>query len=141
MLRTMLIWLMACAAHGASAQSLYKCTVDGKVSYSVAPCKQGTMKAIEVPPAPPRDPAREKELKREQAALAQLQSARLQREEQELRGLTPRADNAFEQRCAKLRTQKQWADDNAERAPGANKAALRKKARRLGESIAAECGS
>ena len=54
--------LLACALPGA-AQSLHKCTLDGKVTYSQTPCERGDATTIAVPDAPRPDPAAAAELK------------------------------------------------------------------------------
>lgn len=141
MLRIIPAILMAAACGGASAQSLYKCTLNGKITYSVAPCKEGTMKAIEVPPAPKPDPNREAELKREAVALAALQKARAEREAVEQHTENQQAKSAREERCAALRAEVQQAEQNAAGAPGHNKANLRAQAQKKAEAMAAECGS
>jgi hypothetical protein len=143
MLRTIPALLLAATCCGAGAQSLYKCTVEGKVTYSGAPCKEGAEKTLSVPAAPAPDLERAKDLKREKAALATLQKARSAREDKEQRRLAQaeRGASARDQRCAKLRLEKQWADDSADKAPGFNKATLKLKAQRMGEAMAVECGS
>lgn len=141
MLRIIPVLLMVAVCGGANAQELYKCTVNGKVTYSVAACKEGTMKAIPVPPAPKPDPNRGDALKREQAALAALQQARAEREAKEQRAEQQSSTAARTERCAKLRAEKQVADENASRGPGFNRANLRNKADQIGEVLAAECGA
>lgn len=141
MLRTMSVLLLMAACGGASAQEMYRCTINGKINYSATPCKEGTMKAIPVPPAPKPDPKRSDTLKREQAALAALQQARAEREAKEQKADEQSATSARAERCAKLRAEKQVADENATRGPGFNRANLRNKADQIGEVMAAECGS
>lgn len=141
MLRIIPVLLMLAAYGSANAQEMYRCTIDGKVHYSAAPCKQGTMKAIAVPPAPKPDPGRGDALKREQAALAALQQARAEREEKEQKAEQQSTSSARAERCAKLRAEKQEADDRATKGPGFNRATLRNKAEQIGEAMAAECGS
>lgn len=141
MLRIIPAILMAAACAGASAQSLYKCTLDGKITYSVAPCKEGTMKAIEVPPAPKPNPNREQELKREAVALAALQKARAEREAAAQQTDNLQAKAAREQRCSALRAEVLQAEQNAVGAPGALKASRRAEAEKKAEAMAAECGS
>jgi hypothetical protein len=141
MLRLLSILLLSAACAGAGAQSLYKCTVKGKVSYSGEPCKEGQTKAIAVPAAPEADPALADELKREKVALTNLERARDVREAQQQRRQVDRAAIVHEQRCARMRLDQQAADTNAERAPGHLKAALRDQAQHLAEALAAECSS
>ena len=139
--RLLQVLLLVTMCAGASAQSLYKCTVNGKVTYTGAPCKEGQMKAIEVPPAPKTDPAREQELQRQKVALTKLERARSLREDQEQKRQVERAATAHEQQCAQLRLDKQAADENANQGAVAARPAKREVAEQLGEALAAQCKS
>ena len=139
--RLIQVMLLAAMCGGASAQSLYKCTVNGKVTYTGAPCKEGQTKAIEVPPAPKTDPAREQDLQRQKVALSKLERARSLREDQERERQVERAATANEQQCAQLRLDKQAADESANQGAVAARPAKREKAELLGEALAAQCKS
>lgn len=141
MLRTIPVLLMAAFCGGASAQEMYRCTIKDKVTYSAAPCKEGTMKAIPVPPAPKADPQRSETLRRQQATLAALQQARMERESKERKAEIQSINSAKEERCAQLKAEKMAADDNAAQGPGFNRASRRVRAEKIGEALAAECGS
>jgi hypothetical protein len=145
MLRTTLstipLWMMLAVCAGASAQGMYRCTIDGKVNYSSTPCKEGTMKAIPVPPAPKADPQRVDTLRRQQEALAALQQARAEREAKEQKAEVISLTSARAERCDKLRAEKLQAEDNATKGPGPLRAGLRYKAEQLAATVAAECGS
>ena len=141
MLRTIPVLLMLAFCGGASAQEMYRCTIDGKINYSSTPCKTGTMKAIPVPPAPKADPQHSETLKRQQATLATLQAARMERESKERKAEIQYMNSAKEERCNQLKADKMAADDNAAQGPGFNRAARKVRADQIGEALAAECGS
>ncbi len=141
MLRTIPVLLMVAICGGASAQEMYRCTINGKVNYSASPCKEGTMKAIPVPPAPKSDPQRSETLRRQQAALAAMTQARMERESQERKAEVQSLNNAKEERCSQLKADKAAADDNAMQGPGFNRASRRARADQIGAQLAAECGS
>jgi hypothetical protein len=141
MLRTIPVLLMLAFCGGASAQEMYRCTIDGKVNYSSSPCKTGTMKAIPVPPAPKNDPQHSETLRRQQATLATLTQARMEREAKEKKAQILFMNNAKEERCTQLKADKAAADDNAAQGPGFNRASRRAQADKIGEVLAAECGS
>lgn len=124
----------------ASAQTLYKCSVDGKITYSGKPCA-GTVTQIEVPPAPTPNPEAAKDLARDKTLSAKLQKERQAREAQQQRDddVLDRTSGARAQRCAKLRLQKKWADEAAGKAAVANQEAAREKARKQAEAMALEC--
>jgi hypothetical protein len=139
MLRLIPVMLMALVCGAAQGQSLYKCTVKGKVTYSGAPCKEGQEKAIDVPAAPQADTNLAQEREREKVALSNLEKARSERETQEKGQRVDHGAVAHEQRCAKLRLEKQQADANAEGAPGRLKASRADRAQRAGDALAVEC--
>ena len=133
--------LLLCAlAPGAGAQTIYKCNVGGKVSYGEQPCADGKATTLAVPPAPDAGAAMA-QLKQDQARLAALQkerAARATREEKE-RERADRAAASVRLKCARLRLQAKWADEDAARAGKATVAAARLKARRQAESLAVQC--
>lgn len=141
MLRTIPVLLMLAFGGAASAQEMYRCTIDGKINYSSTPCKTGTMKAIPVPPAPKVDPQRSETMRRQQATLATLQAARMEREAKERKAEIQYINSAKEERCNQLKAEKQAADDNAAQGPGFNRASRKVRADQIGEVLAAECGS
>jgi len=80
--KVLLFTLGMLAATQAAAQSLYKCTADGKVTYQSMPCAQGG-EVLAVPPPPSPTQVREAQARNEEARQqVQLASerARLQRE-------------------------------------------------------------
>jgi hypothetical protein len=121
--------------------AVYKCTVDGKVSYSDAPCAAGASVVLEAPATPPADPAAGATLRNQQKQADTLQKTRLKREEREERDAARAAKDAAVQRkkCDQLKLKKRWADEDARRATGSATEAARLRAHRAGEAMALEC--
>jgi len=139
LLIVVVLWAAAMAAY---AQSVYKCTVDGKVSYSDAPCPAGAQAAtLDAPAAPKADPAAVRDLKRQQKQASALEKARLKQQERDERESARAAQVAAVQRkkCDKLKLNKRWADEDARRATGQATEAARLRAHRAGEAMALEC--
>jgi hypothetical protein len=133
--------LAACAlCQLAGAQAIYKCNVDGKVSYGDQPCTKGDTVELPVPPPPAAQPALE-QANRERSSLQQLEKLRLTRELAEQRD-NARAQRAFaaqRQKCNRLRLQHKWAIEDLARTSGARLETARIKARRHSEALAVEC--
>jgi len=125
----------------ALAGAVYKCTVDGKISYSDAPCAAGASVVLEAPAAPAADPAAGAALRHQQKQADALQKSRLKREEREERDAARAAKDAAVQRkkCDQLRLKKRWADEDARRATGSATEAARLRAHRAGEAMSLEC--
>ena len=141
-MKTLLVVLLWSAAAVAYAQAVYKCTVDGKVSYGDVPCPNGAAAAtLDAPAAPPADSAAAATLRRQQKQADTLTKARVKREEREEREAARVSQAAAVQRkkCDKLKLQKRWADEDARRATGQATEAARLRAHRAGEAMALEC--
>lgn len=138
MLRTFAVIAACTLAPAALAQTVYKCTVDGKITYGDQPCASGTSVALPVPAAPASPPDASV---RERQALAQLERARLARTMQEERDAARarRAAASRYQKCARLRLHRKWAEEDAARATGAAAESARRRARRQAEAMAVEC--
>jgi hypothetical protein len=122
--------------------AVYKCTADGKVSYSDAPCPNGAQEAtLSTPAAPAPDPAAGAVLRKQQKQADMLEKARLKREEREDREAASAAKSAAVQRkkCDQLKLKKRWADEDARRATGQATEPARLRAHRAGEAMALEC--
>lgn len=134
--------VLCAAAFEAQAQSVYKCTVDGRISYGDLPCPTGaaasSMLAV---PAAPASAAAAADLERMQKESAALQKTRQKLEAREARASERAARTAAVQRkrCAKLALAKQWADEDVRRAPAAKIDKARLRAKRAGESLSVEC--
>ncbi|GGZ10334.1 DUF4124 domain-containing protein [Pseudoduganella plicata] len=134
--------LLAGCAVTAHAQ-VYKCTVDGKVTYSQAPCERGNETVLTVPGAPAATRDDPRELERMRRAGAQLEKERVARAAAQER-IDARADRAAatrRQRCDKLRLQARWMDEDARRAQPQAQEAARLKARRAADRAALECAA
>ena len=144
-IRTVLIAaLLALGACQASAQPIYKCTVNGKISYGEAPCGAGATQQVLAAPASPvlplAQPEQNAKLRQEAEQLTQQRHRREAREEQ----AQQRADkNAASKRdrCASLKLHRKWAAEDAARDKNAGKDSARTalKARRADEQLALEC--
>ena len=134
------VLLLAGCAVTAHAQ-VYKCTVDGKVTYSQNPCERGDERVLTVPDAPAASPESARELERMRRAGEQLEKERVVRETAQERIDTSanRAAATRRQRCDKLRLQAKWAEEDVRRAQPQAQEAARLKARRAADRIAVEC--
>jgi hypothetical protein len=140
-MRTAMMAVMLCAlAQPVAAQTIYKCTVGGKVSYGEQPCADGKTSTLAMPPAPDPAPAAAL-LKQEKARLAAFQKERKALEAREDREMqrAARAAASTRQKCDRLRLQSKWADEDAARAGKSTVAAARLKARRQAEALAVQC--
>ena len=136
--------IMLCAvAMAAQAQTVHKCTLDGKVSYSDQPCPAGAGAAavLDVQASPAADPDAIKAVRQQKKQADSLEKSRLKRQEKDDREDAKAAQAAAVQRkkCGKLKLNKQWADEDARSATGAAVETARLKARRAGEAMALEC--
>ncbi len=127
-----------------SAQTVYKCRVDGKLAYGDVPCAAGSAEALRVPTAPPPDPDTEARLARQKALLTVLQNERRVNEVREARAARAqeRAGRAAAQRyqqCARERLHQKWAEEDAAQASGNRRETLRTRARRQRETMALAC--
>jgi hypothetical protein len=136
----------------ALAQTVYKCSADGKLSYSDRPCAHGKSVALPAPAAgvaPPEANAVTTQdsrtlLELEKLRIAQQkernkeldrQAAREAREQQKL----ARAEHARRKTCDKLRLRHKWAQEDLARAGSQAREAARVKVRRHAEALAVEC--
>ncbi|KQQ97569.1 hypothetical protein ASF77_06465 [Massilia sp. Leaf139] len=135
--------LALCAlVQSAAAQTVYKCTVDGKVSYREQPCAEGKTTPLTVPPPPPgADKAAAASLARNKARLAAVEkerSAAAAREEREGERAA-RAEATARSKCDRLRLQQKWAQEDVARAGREATEAQQIKARRQAEALAVQC--
>ena len=114
------ILLLSGTAHAAT---VYKCTADGKITYTETPCAaSASATVLNVPTAPPPDPAAAADLARQKKQADALQAARLKQEALDERE-AEKADKAAavqRKKCAKLALQKKWAEDDARAAGGSS---------------------
>jgi hypothetical protein len=127
----------------ALADPVYKCTHDGKTSYSDHPCAHG--KSVELPPAAGiRPEGAESVTTRDARTLLELEKLRIAREKQQER--TDRADArqarvaaTHRKQCARLNLRKRWAEEDVARLTGRAKVAAQRRAKRATEALAVEC--
>ncbi|VXB68764.1 DUF4124 domain-containing protein [Massilia sp. 9I] len=145
MRNTIFLATLCLASQAATAQTIYKCTEGGKVSYHDQPCGKSAV-VLKVQAAPPAPEVLER-LARERAMLQEIEDARAQHQEQEEREGTRaerlrRAAAAGQRRCDKLRLQRKWLEEDSARAGrdgGDGSERARTKARRQAEMLAVEC--
>lgn len=140
--------LAGLACPPAAAQTVYKCTENGKISYHDRPCGPHAVPLAVQPRdlAPPEAIAR---LERERALLQEIEDARTEQDRRAARQARDaermqRAASAQQRRCDKLRLQQKWLAEDAARAGrdgGDGGARARTKARRQAEVLAVECPS
>jgi hypothetical protein len=137
----------ALASLNAQAQSVYKCTLDGKVSYGDTPCASdaATASTLAVPLAPAANPSAASELQRLKKESAAIEKERQKAAQREARDAERAAERETKRaavqrkRCAKLALTKQWAEEDARRATAANIDKARLRAKRVGETMQLEC--
>lgn len=127
----------------ASAQSVYKCTQDGKTTYADRPCAHG--KAVELPPpAGIRPEGAETVSTRDARTLLELEKLRMAREKEQER--TARADAHLEraaarhrQQCERVRLRHRWATEDVARLTGRARVAAQRRVQRAKDALALEC--
>lgn len=144
MMRVSLLFAAYLLPAAVQAQSVYKCTHEGKTSYGDRPCVQGASKALPPPVGisvsdqvgPQGGDAR---------TLLELEKARIAREKAaEKQGRVEvrqaRVAQAQRKKCDKLRLRHKWAEEDLARtAHGPKHEAARIKLRRQAEALAVEC--
>ncbi|MGZ8290030.1 MAG: DUF4124 domain-containing protein [Telluria sp.] len=128
----------------AVAQTVYKCTSAGKVTYTEQPCASGARSAtLAVPDAPPPDPDLQERLARQKALVDSLEKERSAAQAKQARTTRPvaarTAASPQQQRCDKLRLQLKWAEEDLRKTAGPATEALRLKVGRQAEALAVEC--
>lgn len=141
MLLLMSFVLLACPL---PALAIYKCETGGTVSYSDAPCSSGKSRKImtdNMGDGTTSGPA-ESRLEEQKAELQRLQEARYRREAQDEKAAQKiiRAHAAKQKKCAKLKLQQKWREEDAALAAGKASERARLKARRMAEAMTLECG-
>ena len=141
MLRTLILLAISAAGAAASAQTIYKCSGAGKVTYSEQPCSSGTQATIDVPAAPPPDPELVERLARQKALAESLDMERRQAAALAAKAARPVITRASprQQRCEKLRLQLKWAEEDLRKTAGPATEPLRLKVERQAEAMAVEC--
>ncbi len=151
MLRILIAATLAATCGGLLAQPLYKCSVDGTLTYSSEKCKGKTLGEITAPEPRKANPALAADLERDKALAARLEKDRLAREARLASATTSTATEAPEtaeggellsatqRRCARLRLDKKMADQKLAEAKEADRDQLRQDAQSKGDALASEC--
>jgi hypothetical protein len=141
----------AAMARARSSLTIFKCTVDGRISYGDTPCASGTSVELNVPSAPPPSIENRAALAMDKKRLAELEArrerenARAAAEDRAAEREQRRMDRTAAQqqkKCASLQLAHRWAVEDAGRIMNsASRAAelARNKARRSAEKLAVEC--
>jgi hypothetical protein len=135
--------LAACLLTNALADPVYKCTQDGKTSYSDRPCAHGRSVALP-PPVGIRPEGAESVTTRDARTLVELEKLRSAREQEQARSdradaRQARAAAARRKQCARLSLRKRWAEDDVARLTGRAKVAAQRRAQRAKEALAVAC--
>jgi hypothetical protein len=144
MLKVIPVLAVCAMSQAALAQSVYKCTAQGKVEYRDQPCAGDDGVALRVPAAPAPLAAAVDTTRGERDTLVMLEKlrqARELREERDARAQARDRRSAASQhlRCARLRLRLKWANEDHARMAGPKAEAARIKMRRDAEVLAVEC--
>jgi hypothetical protein len=135
--------LFALAA-AASAGDIYKCTVNGKVTYSELPCETGVEAKLKTPAQPARDYAHEQRLERQKQFIEQADQERTAAEYAAQRAAQQRAyeqqrANADRRRCDSMRIAHQSRADEVSRMGARASGGAREAVARAAATLAAQC--
>lgn len=136
----LLVGLLGAPAAYASA-TVYKCTHDGKVSFTDLPCRDGQSVVMPAPPVPEYSARDRATLARQGKELARLEKEHRKEEAlaERARERASRAAAAQNKKCAALKLQHKWAAEDARAATDKQAAQARIKVRRAAEKMALEC--
>lgn len=134
--------LAACLLTNALADPVYKCTQDGRTSYSDRPCAHG--RSVELPSAGIRPEGAESVATQDARTLVELEKLRIAREKEQERidradARQARAAATHRKQCARLNLRKRWAQEDVGRLTGRAKVAAQRRAKRATEALAVEC--
>jgi hypothetical protein len=148
MLRTLPFFALCLLGASLHAQTVYKCSADGKTSYSDRPCAHGASTPMPAPPAGISAAATLGPQGGDARTLLELEKMRMAREKRERNAAREertqqreaRAAQARRQKCDKLRLRHKWAEEDLARTiHGPAHDAAQRKARRQAETMAVEC--
>jgi len=127
----------------ASAQSVYKCTQDGKTTYADHPCVRGKSVALP-PPAGIRPEGAETVATRDARTLLELEKLRIAREKEQERitradAHVERAAAKHRKQCERVRLRHRWATEDVTRLTGRARMAAERRVQRAREAMAVEC--
>jgi hypothetical protein len=144
-MKTLLLAIALCAlGSAASAGQMYKCTVNGKVTYSDKPCETGVAETKVGVYVPPTDYGA-MHIKNRQKALANQIDREKQQEEYEAdraarnRSYRAQQEAMDKERCVAMRASLRAREDQVRRQGGTDGEAARMQVRRQGEALAQQC--
>jgi hypothetical protein len=128
----------------ASAGEIYKCTVNGKVTYSELPCATGVEAKLKTPAQPERDYAHEQRLERQKQFIEQADQERTAADYAAQRAAQQRAYeqqrvNADRRRCDSMRIAQQSRADEVSRQGARASGSAREAVARSAATLAAQC--
>jgi predicted ribosome quality control (RQC) complex YloA/Tae2 family protein len=135
----LLALLLSCSA---PAFALYKCALDGKITYSDLPCTKGKTLDTFAPSAAAEPGDSRQRLASDKAEAHSLEQARHQREdkEEQQQRQAARAAASQHKKCQSLALHQRWTQEDARQAAGKAAEKARTKARRATEKYALSCG-
>ena len=136
-----LLMLCAAAASPAGAQTVHKCTLDGKVTYTEQPCAGGTVIAVPDAPAPGKSAAADLKSAKKQADALEKERRKREAAGEREDAAASRAAAARHQKCDKLRLDRKWADEDLRRAQPQHEERARIKAQRAADKLKLSCAS
>ena len=141
MVKWMAVIAACMVAQNVAAATIYKCTVNGKISYGDQPCTAGTGAGLAVQAAPAPDKLAAEKLASDKLRLAQRDKERATAavaEERE-RQRAAKAAGALRQKCERLRLKQKWSEEDLRKLRGDALANARLKTKRQAEALAVEC--
>ena len=143
-MKKLLITIALCALGGSvGAAQMYKCTVNGKVTYSDKPCETGTESKVGVY-VPPTDYEGLRIKNRQKSLANQIDREKEQQQNEYNRAAQQRnwqaqQEVAKKDRCINMRQQQQAREDAVRRQGGTDGEAARARVRYEGEAIERQC--
>jgi hypothetical protein len=141
----LLLAIALCALGGAaSAGQMYKCTVNGKVTFSDKPCETGVAETKVGVYVPPTDYDAMHIKNRQKAMANRIDRDKAQEEYESRRAAQNRSYQAQQEaqnkeRCVAARASQRAREDQVRRQGGTDGEAARAQVRRQGEAIDAQC--
>jgi hypothetical protein len=145
MMKKLLFAIALCAlGSAASAGQMYKCTVNGKVTFSDKPCDTGVAETKVGVYVPPPDYGTMQIKNRQKNMVNQIDRAKAQEEREadwaaQNRGYRAQQEARQKEQCASARIQQRAREDQVRRQGGDDGEAARQQVRRQGEALAQQC--
>jgi hypothetical protein len=127
------------------AWAIYKCELNGKISYRDTPCESGKALSMQTPieskvsAVDAEVAAQRAERDREQLSQIEAEHERAELRAQKIRHAAAKADATQKKKCAKLAQKKQWLEDDAAAANMKSREKAKRAARRKADEYELEC--